>query len=159
MKENRISKTFGPVGSFAGIMIFFLGLSATILFNDGRIAGFLVGILTTLTGAFIGFSNSSVLIDQKKKRVRFSNNIFGFIRTGVWMDIEPDMKIGITASKMNIRSYSRGNRILDIPVKKFIVMLFDKESKPIATLGISNFKDQAIKEAEILSENLKIKYN
>lgn len=102
IKENRINKTFGPVGSFAGIIIFIVGLTATFIFSDGRIINFIVGILTTLTGAFVGFSNSSVFIDPVKKRVRFSNNIFGFIRTGMWMGVEPDMKIGVTSSNISL---------------------------------------------------------
>ena len=51
-----------------------------------------------IVGAFVGFSSSSTFIDFDQKRVKFSNNIFGLIRTGKWMAIEPNMKIGLNIS-------------------------------------------------------------
>jgi uncharacterized membrane protein YeaQ/YmgE (transglycosylase-associated protein family) len=156
--ENRINKTFGPVGSFAGIVIFFSGLIATILFSNGKPLGIIVGIIVTITGAFVGFSNSSVFIDGKHKRVRFSNNIFGIIHTGKWVAIESGMKIRMKLSKTISRSYSRSNRILDIPSSQYYVILFDSDEKAMFPLFMSDTKENAKGNMVLIAENLDIPY-
>lgn len=156
--ENRINKTFGPVGSFAGIFIFFAGLIATILFSNGKPLGIIVGSIVTLTGAFVGFSNSSVFIDGKHKRVRYSNNIFGIIHTGNWIPIESGMKISMKFSKTISRSYSRSNRILDIPSNQYSVILFDSNDKSMFPLFLSDSKENAKVNMVLIAENLDIPY-
>ena len=117
-KRYKFDKSFGPVASFSGIVIFIAGLIAT-YFS-------LTGLILVIIGAFIGFTNSSTTIDIENKMIRFSNNIFGIIKTGTWINVDKDMSVGIKHDKKVYRTYSRSNRILDLKVHNTILYLFDK---------------------------------
>ena len=124
--NNRLDKSFGTIGSSAGVFVFIAGVILICLYFSA--------IILVLTGAFVGFTTSSALIDYGKKRVKFSNNLFGFLRIGKWMPLDPSMKIGIRESNQTFRTYSRGNRTLDITQKDFRLFLFDfnkREMMPI----------------------------
>lgn len=121
--NNKLDKSFGPVGSFAGIVVFVAGL-VSVYYS-------LFSIILLLIGAFVGFSYSCTLIDVDKKRIRFSNTLFGVIKTGQWLIVNPDMKIGISKSNKVWRSYSRGNRTLDIENKDYRLNLYDSSGKMI----------------------------
>ncbi len=87
--------------------------------------------ILVMIGAFTGFTNSSVLVDYERKRVKFSNNLFGFIPVGKWMAVNPSMKIGIRESNQTFRSYSQGNRPLDVSQHDFRLVLYDQANKEI----------------------------
>jgi len=91
IENNKLDTFFGPVGTSAGILLFFAGI-AVIYFS-------FFGLVLIVFGAFIGFSNTSTRIDFDKKQIKFSNNLFGFIKIGRWTSIEPEMVIGIKKSK------------------------------------------------------------
>ncbi len=122
-KTYKFDKSFGPVASFSGIIIFIAGLIATYYA--------LTGLIFVLFGALIGFTNSSTTIDTKNKRVRFSNNIFGIIKTGKWINLSKDMQVGIKRDNKAYRTYSRSNRTLDLSVHNIILYLFDKYGNPM----------------------------
>ena len=82
--NNKLDQSFGPVGSFAGIVVFVAGL--------GAVYYSLYAVILALIGAFVCFSYSCTLIDLDKKRIRFSNNLFGVIKTDQWITVKPDMK-------------------------------------------------------------------
>ena len=119
----KFDKSLVPVASFSGILIFIAGLIAT-YFS-------LTGLILVLLGAFIGFTNSSTTIDAKNKKVRFSNNIFGIIKTGKWIDVDKDMQVGIKQDNKVYRTYSRSNRALDLKVHNTILYLFDNKGNPM----------------------------
>ena len=123
MINNRLDKSFGPVGSFSGIVVFIAGL-VSVYFS-------LFAFILVLIGAFVGFSYSSTWIDMERQRVRFSNNIFGLIKTGPWVQIENNMKIGIKKSNQVWRSYSRSNRTLDIANEDYRLILYNLEGKMV----------------------------
>lgn len=52
------------------------------------------GLILAMVGAFLAFTSASSIIDFERKRVIFSNNLFGFNQTGSWMNINEKMKIG-----------------------------------------------------------------
>ena len=122
--NNKLDQSFGPVGSFAGILVFAAGLVSIYYFS-------LYSLILVLIGAFVGFTNSSTLIDFDKKQIRFSNNLFGVIKTGQWITVQPDMKIGISKSNKVWRSYSAGNRTHDIENKDYRLILYDSSGKII----------------------------
>ena len=126
IKNNRLDKAFGPVGTSSGVILFIAGLILTCFYFSG--------FILILIGAFVGFTSTSTLIDFDKKRVKFSNNLFGIIKTGQWIQIEPAMKIGIKESNITWRAHSRGDRTLDIADKDFRIILFDSENKEIMPL-------------------------
>ncbi|MHC1703989.1 MAG: hypothetical protein AB9846_08775 [Tenuifilaceae bacterium] len=143
---NKLDSSFGPVGSTAGVFMFFAGIA--VLYYS------FFGVIIACVGAFIGFSSSCTSIDTEKKRIRFSNNIFGFIKTGKWIEIEPTMKIGIKKSSRAWRAYSRGNESLDIVSKDFRIFLFDSNNKMIMPIKKVDSNDSAKADLEILSKQL-----
>ncbi|MDP2891439.1 MAG: hypothetical protein Q8P34_21035 [Bacteroidota bacterium] len=117
----KLDKTFGPVGSVAGIILFASGV-VLVWFSSSA-------LINILLGAFLGFTFSSTEIDFDLKKVRHSDVLFGLIKTGKWMDVKPDMKIGILKSRKTWRTYSRGNRELESPVEDHRLVLFTKAGK------------------------------
>lgn len=146
--NNKLDKSFGPIGTIAGITLFFVGLILT-YFS-------LSGLFLILIGVFVGFTSTSSMIDFDKKRVRFSNNLFGFLRIGKWIKIESNMKIGINQSNRVWRAYSRGSQSIDLKNSDFRLLLFDENNKQILPLMKVNTIDLAKKELESLAIRLEL---
>ena len=144
--ENKLDKSFGPAGSSAGIFLFIIGIITTITS--------LFGLVLVLLGAFIGFSSSSTFIDSDKRRIKFSNNLFGILKIGKWIQINPAMKLAIKDSAITWRTYSRGNRTLDIESKDFRIILLDSDNQEIMQIKKTNSLDLAKAELEILCNKL-----
>ena len=144
--NNSLDKSFGIVGSTAGVFVFIAGVILTCLYFSALI---LVPI-----GAFVGFTTSSAMIDYGKKRVKLSNNIFGFIRIGKWMSLDLSMKIGIRESNQTYRAYSRGNRTLDVTQNDFRLILYDSASREIMPIKKTESLDAAKIELELESKRL-----
>jgi hypothetical protein len=149
--RNKSDKAFGPVGSSAGIFLFVAGLVIT-YFS-------LTGMLLVVVGAFVGFTSTSTTIDFDKKRLRFSNNIFGIIPIGQWISIRTDMKIKIRKSNSISRDYSWGDRAFDIADKDYSVILFDSNGKEIMQLQKFDNLDSAKLNLYELSRQLGIGVN
>ena len=121
--KNKLDKLFGPVGTSAGLFVFIAGL---------LISSFsLTGLFFILLGAFIGFSYTGTRINFEQKKIKFSNYLFGFIPTGKWINIQPDMKIRIKKTKRVWRAYSRSNRTIDIDENDYRLILYDSSMKEI----------------------------
>ena len=146
--RNKLDKSFGPVGSFSGILVFIAGM-ASVYYS-------LYAVILVLIGAFLGFTYSSVEIDFDGKRVRFLNNLFGIIKTGQWISVNPDMKIGITKSNRIWRSYSGGNRSLDIVNEDYRLVLFNASGKKLMPVKKVDDLNVARKELDNICEQLKI---
>lgn len=146
--KNKLDKSFGPAGTSAGIFLFAAGLIIT-FFS-------LPGLILVLIGAFVGFTSTSTLIDFDKKRIRFSNNIFGIIPIGQWISIQTDMKIGIKKSNKVWRAYSRSNRTLDIANNDYRLILYDSKGKEIMPLQKSDNLDSAKLNLDKISKQLGI---
>jgi hypothetical protein len=114
------------------------------------------GLILIILGAFVGFTSTSTFIDFEQKRVKFSNNIFGFITTGKWIPVVPSMKIGIEESNVTWSAFSQGNRNLDIEQKDFRIVLFDSDNREILTLMKTGSMESAEVEKEKLSKELKL---
>ena len=140
--NNKLDKSFGPVGTTAGIVIFVVGIITT--FSS------FYGLILIVLGAFVGFTSTSTFIDFEYKKVKFSNNIFGFISTGKWILIASSMKIGIEESNVTWSAFSQGNRNLDIEQKDFRIVLFDSDNRDILTL----MKTDSMESAKIKLEKL-----
>ena len=144
--NNRLDKSFGTVGTSAGVFLFIAGLILTFFYFSG--------LILVLIGAFIGFTYSNTLIDYDKKRVKFSNNFFGIIRTGKWMSIEPTMKIGIKKSDITWRAYGASNQSLDVTQKDFRLILYDSNNKEIMPIKKTGSLDAARIELELECKRL-----
>ena len=137
--NNKLDKAFGPVGTTAGIVLFVVGIIT--IFTS------LFGLILIVLGAFVGFTSTSTIIDFDLKRIKFSNNIFGIIPIGKWIPIDKDMKIGIQESDITWRTYSKGNRALDIVDHDFRIVLFDADDQEI--MQIKKTKSQESSESEV----------
>ncbi len=137
--KNKLDKPFGPAGTSAGIFIFIAGIVVTFYAFSGLILVFI--------GAFVGFTSTSTMIDYDKKRIKFSNNLFGLIKTGQWIDIKPEMKLGLKKSNRVYRAYSRSNRTLDIDSKDIRLILYGADNKQI--MPIKKFDSLDIAKAEL----------
>lgn len=144
--NNKLDKSFGPAGTSAGMILFFAGLVLSCFYVSG--------FILVLIGGFVGFTSTSALIDYDGKRVKFCNNVFGIIRTGRWIPIEPSMKIGIKESNQTYRAFSRGNRTLDITKKDYRVMLFDSGTREIMPLKRTDSLEAAKLELETMGNQL-----
>jgi hypothetical protein len=145
----KLDKVFGPVGTAAGFVLIIAGL---IMSYQSPIALILVVI-----GGFIGFTDTSSVIDMESKRIRLSNNIFGFIRTGKWMNIEPGMKLGIERPGMVWRSYSRSNRSITIRNKEIRIFLYDSNNNKVMPIMKHKTYQAARTELLNLSQELGLK--
>jgi hypothetical protein len=147
--KNKLDKSFGPVGSFAGIVVLLAGLG-TLYFS-----GF--SLILVLIGAFMGFTFSSTEIDFDRKRIRFVNNLFGIIKVGTWMNVKPEMKIGIAKSRKTWKTYSGGNRELDITNEDYRLVLYNSSGKKIMPVKKSDNINSAKMELETICRQLEIK--
>lgn len=144
--KNKLDKSFGPSGTFAGYTLFVAGLVITYS-NWG-------GILLIILGAFMGFSSTGTVIDTDKKRIRFSNNLFGFIPAGKWIDIDPSMKLGIKESNITWTTFSRSNRSIDTVKKDFRIALCDSGENEIMEISKKESLQLIMHELETLSRQI-----
>jgi len=124
--KNKLDKPFGPFGSSTGFFLFLGGIIATYYSP--------IGLIIALVGAFVSFTTTSTLIDTENKKVKFSNNLFGFISIGKWIDIKSDMKIGLKKSHMGYRAYTRGTHPVDIHNNDIRIVLYSSENKQLMHL-------------------------
>ena len=148
-KIYKLDKTFGQTGSFTGIFLFVFGLIMTYYSR--------IGLILVPVGAFLALTSTSCIIDFEMKRIKFSNDLFGFIHIGKWMNINEEMKIGIKNPHILWRSYSRSNQSFDIEDNDYQLVLFDKEEQEI--MPISKYKnlEKAISNRNDLGKQLEIR--
>jgi hypothetical protein len=146
--KYRLDKSFGPVGSSAGSLLFVVGLVITYTS--------FYGLILMVLGAFVGFSSTYSIIDFEKKRIKFSNTLFGIIESGNWIQLEKSMKIGIKESNITWSAFSRGNRSLDINNKDFRLTLLDSNNKEIMEIRKNDSIESAKMEQDKLARQLGI---
>ena len=123
MIKNKLDKIFGPFGTSTGFFLM-LGGIVTTYFS-------LFGLLLVALGAFVTFTSTSAFIDTVNKRIKYSNNLFGIIPTGKWIDIKPGMKIGLKKAHRGYVGYIRGTYPVDIHQNDIRIYLYDSENKPV----------------------------
>ena len=151
IEYNVLGKTFGPVGSFSGIVIFCAGLFLTVIAGFG-------GVVLVIIGAFVAFTRPLTSIDYDKKQVRNGDKLFGIVKTGKWISVESTMKIGIYHSNKVYRTYSRSNRSLDIEQKQKLICLFNENGEKLMALKNIKVADEVAVELKKLSDQLGLDY-
>jgi hypothetical protein len=144
----KLGKSFGPVASITGIILFVTGVIVVWFYGTA--------IILILLGALLGFTFSSNEIDFVNKKVRNSDVVFGFIKTGRWLAIKSDMKIGILHSKRTWRTFSSGNRELESPEEDYRLVLFTSAGKKRIPLKKCISADKAAKDLAEWCRLLKI---
>jgi hypothetical protein len=121
--KNKLDKTFGPFGSSTGFFLLLGGVLATVYSY--------LGIIIIIIGAFVAFTTTSTFIDLDDKRIKFSNDLFGIIRAGKWISIEPFMKLGLKKSHMGYRAYIMGTQPIGIHLNDIRICLYGADNKLI----------------------------
>ena len=140
---NNHGKFFGPVQVYMGYVfiacgIFFVTYSLTTL-------------LLLISGAFMAFTFTGTIIDIENKKVRPYTSLFGFIRTGKWIEVSNFSGFKIMKSNRRYTSYSRANVQLDMNISDITLLLVSKDGRRKVVLNrYSNFED-ARKEMDELS--------
>lgn len=125
--KNKIYSSFGPFESFAAKLVFIFGCAA-VWFSFSA-------IMLILGGAFFGFTYFCTTIDIEKHRVRSGDVLFGLFSTGRWIDINPDMTVGVIKWEKVWRILSWTNRSVSVPENDFLVVLFKPDGKKLLTLN------------------------
>ncbi|MFA5329887.1 MAG: hypothetical protein WC384_18975 [Prolixibacteraceae bacterium] len=136
---NTLDKPFGPAGASAGLVLCVVGLLTA--YNS------LFGFILVIIGAFAGLTSTSTIVDFDRKRVKFTNNLFGIIRLGKWVPIEPNMKIGIKKSNQVWRNSSLSNRTLAIKNIDYRIILYDFDEKQV--MQIKKVRTQGAAKTEL----------
>ena len=138
--KNNLDRTFGPFGSSTGFFLFIGGAIAT-YFS-------LLGLVIAAIGAFVSFTSTSTYIDIGNKKIKFSNNIFGLIPIGKWIDIKPDMKLGINKSHHGYRAYVRGTQPVSIHLRDIRIFLYNSDNKLI--MPVKKFNSAELSRKELI---------
>ena len=127
--RNNLDKVFGPFGSSTGFF----------LFLGGVITAYYVpfSLIIAVVGAFVALTSTSTFIDPGKKRIKFSNNLFGVFPVGKWIDIVPGMKIGLKKAHKGYQAYIRGNQPIGIHINDIRIYLYGPDNKKL--MPISKF--------------------
>jgi hypothetical protein len=121
MKTYRFEKSFGPAASAAGMLLILAGVIVSFFY--------ITGLVLVILGAFTAFTDSSTTIDPEKKKMRFSNNIFGLIPIGSWVSVTPGMKLSVINESRIYRTYSRSNQQIDVKSRGEYIYLHDQRGK------------------------------
>lgn len=147
IKKYKLNKTFGPVGTIAGITLFIAGL-ITAFYSLGS-------IVLIFIGAFVGFTSNITYIDFENKRVKNTTKLFGIIGLGKWIAIDESSSIEIQKSNIVWRTYSRTNRTIDIADKYYYIIL-NQSGKNFVPLIKTTSIISANSEALVLKQKLGI---
>jgi len=145
--KNKIEKPFGPAGSWTGIFMFIAGVVMS-YFS-------LIGLVLVIPGAFIGFTYENTLIDIDKRLVKHVNYLFGFIPTGKWIAINPEMRLGLKRIHRGYSTITRGNS-LHIHTVDIRIILYGANNKEILHIKKFNSVEEAKKDIEKLRNQLEL---
>lgn len=145
--ENKLDKSFGSVGSFAGYILLLAGiLTIRVRF----------GFLLLILGALFAFTHSGVQIDTERKRIRFFNNLMGFIKIGAWSRLDKFTSIKVAENKRQEQAFSKGNRTVNIEHRDFRVFLISQKKQTRVAVKKCKSEVEANEEANELGFQLGI---
>ena len=143
--HNRV---YGTAGLVFGIFLFTLGCFT--IFKS------LSGAILIIIGLFASLSVSSCIIDVKNYNICFSNELFGFIRTGKWIYVSPSMELKLTSVRKPYMVRCASNKVIDVSDSKFLVFLYDAVGKKWFLICKTKIKENAEDEIARLSDLLGI---
>jgi hypothetical protein len=144
--KNKLDKTFGPFGTSTGFFMIIGGIVTTYYS--------FIGLIIAFVGAFATFTSTSTFIDTENKKIKFSNNLFGIIPTGKWIDITSNMKIGLRKAHRGYVGYVRGTQPVGIHYNDIRIMLYDCNNKQIMQIKKTDSYESAKSELNSLKSLL-----
>jgi hypothetical protein len=104
----------------------------------------------------MAFTYTGTIVDTDNKKVKPYTSLFGFIRTGKWIEANRFSRFKIVKSKRTYTSYSRANIRLDMNLSDIRLLLLNNNGSIKVVLNkYSNLAD-AQKEMNELSEILSL---
>ena len=145
----RLDKSFGPGGSFAGIILVIIGLILTPFYWTAAIL--------IVIGAFTGFSGSACEIDTAKRRIRQCQLHFGIFKSGDWRNTDTFQGIRVVHTKRSYRTYSLSSRVTYKTTEDHRVVL--EAGTPQSRIEVMKCisMDDAIEKAQRLANELGMK--
>jgi hypothetical protein len=144
LRNNNFGKFFGPSFTFTGYVLIAAGL-LTMSYS-------LTSLFLVIPGMFIAFTYTGTIIDTENKRVKPYTKLFGFIRTGKWIDVSQFSRFSISKSTRRYTTYSRGSVRFDMNISDLNLLLMNKDgTRKVVLNKYSKFED-ARREMEKLSE-------
>ena len=111
-------------------------------------------LLFLIPGTFMAFTSTGSLIDIENKKVRPYTSLFGFIRTGKWIEISGFSGFKIIKSNRRYTSYSRANVQLDMNISDISLLLVNKNGTRKVVLNRYNNFEDARKDMDELKNTL-----
>ena len=140
-------KSFGPSGGFAGYFLMGVGVFTIFLSISGAVL--------LLLGSFMAFSASGCSVDVDHFRIRFTNNLWGFIKVGKWQYVHRKMQLGLSHARMAYQVHSLSNRTISVTDPDWRVNIYDGEkSRKGKTICKFKNRDDAEEALARLSELL-----
>lgn len=149
--RNKLDRSFGPFGGSTGFFLFLGGIAST-WFS-------LYGLILAAIGAFAAFTTTTTSIDTDKKKIRFSNDLFGIFHVGKWIEIKPDMKLGLKRVHRGYRTYIRGTQPFGIHNVDIRIILLEAENDEIMPVKKFNDRESAVNGINELSSILNLSRN
>lgn len=144
--KNKLDIAFGPFGSSTGFFLFIGGI-ITVYFS-------LFGLIIAIIGAFVSFTSTCTFIDFDNKRIKFSNNLFGIFPVGKWIDIRPEMKLGLKKSQKGYQAYIRGTQPVGLHINDIRIYLYGNDNKQIMPVKKFDSYETSKRELNELSNKL-----
>ena len=143
LRNNNFGKFFGPSFTITGYALIAAGL-LTMSYS-------LTSLFLVIPGMFIAFTYTGTIIDTENKRVKPYTTLFGFIRTGKWIDVSQFSRFSISKSTRRYTTYSRGSVRFDMNISDLNLLLMNKDgTRKVVLNKYSKFED-AQSEMEKLS--------
>jgi hypothetical protein len=141
--HNNHGKFFGPVQIYMGYVFIACGIFC--------MSFSLATLLLIIPGSFMAFTYNGTIIDTDNKRVKPYTSLFGFIRTGKWIELSQFSRFKITKSNRRYTSYSWGSVKLDMNISDISLLLINKNGTRKVVLNRYNNFEDARKEMDELN--------
>jgi hypothetical protein len=146
LQDNNHGKFFGPVQVYMGYVFIAVGIFCAVY--SPYVLFFLI------PGGFMAFTYTGTVIDFENKKVRPYTSLFGFIRTGKWIEVSRFSGFKIMKSNRRYTSYSLANVQLDINISDIKLLLVNKNgTRKVELNRYRNFED-ARKDMDELKRSL-----
>jgi hypothetical protein len=143
LRNNNLGKFFSPVQIYMGYVFIACGIFAmTYSFTS---------LFLIIPGVFMAFTYTGTILDTEKKRVRPYTSLFGFIRTGKWIDTNKFTRFSIKKATRKYTSYSRGSVRFDMDISDIRLLLSDHDGVRKVVINRYGKFEEAQKEMEELS--------
>jgi hypothetical protein len=132
--NNNLGKFFGPSSSYAGFVFIAVGIFMAYYS--------LLTLTLLLPGIFMAFTYNGTIIDTTRKKLKSYTALFGFIKTGKWIDADQFTRFNILKATKTYSSYSRGSVKFNMNISDIELLLINRNgTKKIILNKFNNFED------------------